>query len=196
MPRHRDARRPQGERIGGGDGASAVERLARRVVLSLASGSTKIDTVDCISWNFPDRWALCFVKAILGGGRMKSSVDPLKEARNSRDLARRARRTAEGLTLPADRAGRNRYADEVEKRAVELEQQADQGATQGSGPAPPPPVVTQQQQQTQQQEGTDSSTNSAERIAYDPAVMQNNFVMRCCGRLKYTLDGAASGGSI
>lgn len=92
------ARRPQGERIGGGDGASAVERLARRVVLSLASGSTKIDTVDCVSWNFPDRWASCSVKAILGGGCMKSSVDPLKEARNSRDLARRA------IDLPGSRS--------------------------------------------------------------------------------------------
>jgi hypothetical protein len=69
---------------------------------------------------------------------------------------------ADGLTLPADQARLNRYADELEKRAAELEQQADQGATQGPGPGPPPPVVTQQQQQAQQQDETDSSTDPAD----------------------------------
>jgi hypothetical protein len=55
---------------------------------------------------------------------MNLSVDPEKK---SGDLARRARRMAAGLSQAADRTRVNRYADELEKQAAELEARAAQG---------------------------------------------------------------------
>jgi hypothetical protein len=87
---------------------------------------------------------------------MNLGADPKEEARRCRDLARRARRMAANLAQPADRARVNRYADELEGRAAELEQKA-------AGPpavmviAPHP--VTQQQQQVQQRQTPQSSIN-------------------------------------
>lgn len=75
--------------------------------------------------------------------------DLQKEARDRRDLAARARRLALTQTNEADQKRLNRYADEMEQLADELEAQA---AAQGPNPAP---VVTHQQQQVQQQHETD-----------------------------------------
>ena len=54
---------------------------------------------------------------------------------------------AAGLSQAADRARVNRYADELEKQAAELEARAAQGP-----PVPSQPTVTHQQQQMQQQQ--------------------------------------------
>jgi hypothetical protein len=78
---------------------------------------------------------------------MNLRVDPEKKSGDLRDLARRARRMAAGLSQAADRARVNRYADELEKQAAELEARAAQGP-----PIPPQPTVTHQQQQVQQQQ--------------------------------------------
>jgi hypothetical protein len=78
---------------------------------------------------------------------MNKGVDLQGEARRRRDLARRARRMALGLSQTADRIRVNRYADELEKQAAELEARAAQGP-----PIPSQPTVTHQQQQVQQQQ--------------------------------------------
>jgi hypothetical protein len=75
------------------------------------------------------------------------NLDPKKKIGDLRDLARRARRMAAGLSQAADRTRVNRYADELEKQAAELEARAAQGP-----PIPPQPTVTHQQQQAQQQQ--------------------------------------------
>jgi hypothetical protein len=77
---------------------------------------------------------------------MNKGVDLQGEARR-RDLARRARRMALGLSQTADRIRVNRYADELEKQAAELEARAAQGP-----PIPSQPTVTHRQQQVQQQQ--------------------------------------------
>ena len=59
---------------------------------------------------------------------MNSHVDEAKEASECRDLALRSRRMASGLTLATDRALVNEYADELERRASELEAQQQQQA--------------------------------------------------------------------
>jgi hypothetical protein len=78
---------------------------------------------------------------------MNKGVDLQGEARRRRDLARRARRMALGLSQTADRIRVNRYADELEKQAAELEARAAQGP-----PIPSQPTVTHRQQQVQQQQ--------------------------------------------
>jgi hypothetical protein len=85
---------------------------------------------------------------------MSTPIDGLrKEAHERRELSRRVRRMAGGLSLPADRARLNQYADELEERAGELEHQANQEAPQESTP----PLVTQQQQhQGRQQQETEA----------------------------------------
>ena len=75
--------------------------------------------------------------------------DLQKEARDKRDLAARARRLALTQLNKADQERLNRYADEMEQLADELEAQA---AAQHPNPAP---VVTYQQQQVQQQHEKD-----------------------------------------
>jgi hypothetical protein len=61
-----------------------------------------------------------------------------------------------GLSLAADRTQVNRYADELEKRAAELDAQA-------AGPTAVPlasgPAVTHQQQQVQQQHSADPKSD-------------------------------------
>jgi hypothetical protein len=74
---------------------------------------------------------------------MKPPREPAREAAESRDLARRARRLALMLSDPNDQDRINRYAQELEQRASEL-------ATEAAGrPVPPAQPVTQQQQQVQ-----------------------------------------------
>jgi SH3-like domain-containing protein len=82
-----------------------------------------------------------------------------EEVREKRDLARRARRMAEGLTLPGDRARLTQYAEELEKQASELEQAADKQAAQTASP----PLVTQEQQQVQQQQTTETEPKEPEQ---------------------------------
>jgi hypothetical protein len=82
---------------------------------------------------------------------MKSPTELREEAADTLDLARRARRLAIGLSQTPDQVRLNRYADELEKRAAELEQEAT--AAQVSAPTTSaPPLVTHQQQQVQQQQ--------------------------------------------
>lgn len=77
---------------------------------------------------------------------MSDTTDEQSQA--IRDLARRARRLAEGLSL-ANRDQLLAHAEELEQQATELEQRsADQDAA-----LPPPPVV-QMQVQVQQQQAT------------------------------------------
>jgi hypothetical protein len=83
---------------------------------------------------------------------MTSPTDLRKEASDRRDLARRVRRMALGLTRTADKERMNLYADELEEQAAELEQQVNQPSPSASAAAPD---VTQQQQQTQQQQATE-----------------------------------------
>ena len=86
------------------------------------------------------RWAI----GLGAGARMNLSVDPEKQSGDLRDFARRARRMATGLSQAADRARVNRYADELEKQAAELEQEA----ARPTGPTvivPAPVTHTQQQ---------------------------------------------------
>jgi hypothetical protein len=79
---------------------------------------------------------------------MNQGADPQGEVRRYRDLARRARLMALGLSQDADRARLNSYADELEKRAAELEGKAPlQRATMAIASLP----VAHQQQQVQQQ---------------------------------------------
>jgi hypothetical protein len=59
---------------------------------------------------------------------MKPVADPQKDPIALRDLAKRARRLAAGLTQAADSARLNRYADELEQRAAVLEAQAQAAA--------------------------------------------------------------------
>jgi hypothetical protein len=96
-----------------------------------------------------------------------TSADLLEEARKARIHAARARRMASGLTQPSDRLRLERYAEELEERAAELERLALSPAsspipslvTQPPVTAPPvtpppvtPPLVTQTQEQVQQQQ--------------------------------------------
>ena len=82
---------------------------------------------------------------------MDLGFDPKKKSGDLRDLARRARRMAAGLSQAADRARVNCYADELEKKqAAELEARAAQGP-----PVPSQPTVTHQQQQVQQQQSSE-----------------------------------------
>jgi hypothetical protein len=74
---------------------------------------------------------------------MAAPTDPLKEARDCRDLARRARRLAGTLSQPEDQDRLTGYADELERRAAELER--------SPASAGPPRPVTHEQQQVQQQ---------------------------------------------
>jgi hypothetical protein len=53
---------------------------------------------------------------------MRSAVDLLKEARERRDLASRARKWAEVLHDRADKL--RRYAEELDRQAVALEKEA------------------------------------------------------------------------
>jgi hypothetical protein len=80
-----------------------------------------------------------------------------EQAAACRDLARRARRLAGTFLNDQDRERLLQYAEEMEQRAGELEQQAAQ-------PAPPngttsSPVVTQPQQQVQQQQASEPAPN-------------------------------------
>jgi hypothetical protein len=76
---------------------------------------------------------------------MERGADLLAKARDCKDLAKRARRMAAGLSQDADRTRIGRYADELEARAIELERQA------AAAPSVPVPLVTQPQLQAQQQ---------------------------------------------
>ena len=78
---------------------------------------------------------------------MHFGLDPQKESRDLRERARRLRYIAEGLSQAADKARVRQHADELEKRAAELEAPAAQGP-----PVPSQPTVTHQQQQVQQQQ--------------------------------------------
>jgi hypothetical protein len=83
---------------------------------------------------------------------MDLSIDPKKKSGDLRDLARRARRMAASLSQAADRARVNRHADELEKQAAELEQEA----ARPTGPTVIVPApVTHTQQQVQQQQGSE-----------------------------------------
>jgi hypothetical protein len=81
---------------------------------------------------------------------MAKDVSPLEQAAARRDLARRARRVGQALTLDADRARLLQYAEELEEQEVRLESEG--GGRPGTRPAP----VAQQQVQEQQQESSDA----------------------------------------
>lgn len=77
---------------------------------------------------------------------MAKDVSPLEQAAATRDLARRARRLSQALTLDADRARLLQYAEELEEQAKRLEE----------GGESHPQVQQQQVQQQQQQESSDA----------------------------------------
>lgn len=79
---------------------------------------------------------------------MKVPRNPAKEAAESRDLARRARRLAQMVSDPKDQDRINSYAAELEQRARQLEAEAAIEMPPGQG-------VTHQQQQVQQQQSAD-----------------------------------------
>jgi hypothetical protein len=82
-----------------------------------------------------------------------TSADLLEEARKVRTHAARARRMASGLTQISDRLRLERYAEELEQRAADLERQAMPDAPPRlTSPPIPPPLVTQPQEQVQQQQ--------------------------------------------
>jgi hypothetical protein len=84
--------------------------------------------------------------------RVHFGLDPQKESADLRERARRLRYIAEGLSQAADKARVNQYADELEKRAAEVEQEA----ARPTGPTVIVPApVTHTQQQVQQQQGTE-----------------------------------------
>jgi hypothetical protein len=70
------------------------------------------------------------------------------EAAHNRDIAVRARRMAGSLTLGADRKRIERYADDLEHHAADLEAQARALRL----ISPSAPVLTWQQQQDKQQQ--------------------------------------------
>ena len=78
---------------------------------------------------------------------MAKDVSLLEQAAATRDLARRARRLAQGLTPDADRARLLQYAEELEEQANRLEAEGRGGQ---------PAQVEQQQVQEQQQESSDA----------------------------------------
>ena len=83
---------------------------------------------------------------------MHFGLDPQKESGDLRERARRLRYIAEGLSQAADKARVRQYADELEKRAAELELEA----ARPTGPTVPVPApVTHTQQQVQQQQETE-----------------------------------------
>ena len=55
---------------------------------------------------------------------MRPVLDLLKEARETRDLASRARRMAQGISDPAEKARVQSYVEELLKRAAKLEEEA------------------------------------------------------------------------
>jgi hypothetical protein len=77
---------------------------------------------------------------------MAKDVSPIEQAAATRDLARRARRLAQALTLDADRVRLLQYAEELEEQANRLEAAGREPQTQ----------VQQQQMQEQQQESSDA----------------------------------------
>jgi hypothetical protein len=81
----------------------------------------------------------------------------------TRDLARRARRLANGLTLDADRDRLLRHAAELEAQAAELERTFEQ-----VGPVPPVAQVVQVQVQQQQQQHQTEATQEAGPDAQKP----------------------------
>jgi hypothetical protein len=81
---------------------------------------------------------------------MAKDVSELEQAAATRDLARRARRLAQALTLDADRARLLQYAEELEEQAARLESEG------GRRPNTRPGQVEQQQVQQQQQESSDA----------------------------------------
>lgn len=58
------------------------------------------------------------------GAFIMSRADLEREARNARDLAVRARRLAQGLSLASDRERLNHFADGLDERAAEMEAEA------------------------------------------------------------------------
>jgi len=56
---------------------------------------------------------------------MRQTVDLLREARETRDLASRARKLAERVTEPADKDRLRRHAEELRAQAARLEKEAD-----------------------------------------------------------------------
>ena len=60
---------------------------------------------------------------IIVGAHVNPGLDP-QESDDLRERARRIRYIAEGLSQAADRERIHQYADELEKRAAELEQEA------------------------------------------------------------------------
>ena len=82
---------------------------------------------------------------------MSFGLDP-QESGDLRERARRLRYIAEGLSQAADKARGSQYADELEKRAAELEQES----ARPTGPTVIVPAsVTHTQQQVQQQQETE-----------------------------------------
>jgi hypothetical protein len=52
---------------------------------------------------------------------MAKDVSPLEQAAATRDMARRARRLAQTLSMDGDRARLQHYADELDEQAARLE---------------------------------------------------------------------------
>jgi hypothetical protein len=79
----------------------------------------------------------------------------------TRELARRARRLAEGLTLEADRERLLRHADELDLHAADLARTFEPVTP--LPPAPEAQMQVQQQQQQQQQAEAPQVEQSAEK---------------------------------
>ena len=88
---------------------------------------------------------------------MAKHVSPLEQAASTRDLARRARRLAQALTLDDDRARLLEYAKELENEADRIELGA--GGRLDAEPA----QVEQRQVQEQQQEASDAPESPPDR---------------------------------
>jgi len=82
---------------------------------------------------------------------MANASELHEQAAALRDMAKRARRLAKGVSQP-DSERIIAYAMELEQKAAELEKQA----AEGFGSAPVQPAFTQQQQQVQQQQAAGS----------------------------------------
>ena len=77
-----------------------------------------------------------------------SRVDLEREACKARDLAERARRMAQGLSLASDRDRLHRFADETDERAAGMEAEAA-----ALRPITPKGSPFEQRQPEQQQQG-------------------------------------------
>ena len=109
---------------------------------------------------------------------MPQTADVPEQLRAIRDLARRARRLAPGLSVDADRQRLLKHAEELEQQATELEQQT--GIQDAAPPTMAPPVV---QRQVQQQSSSSRKRGRPPPIRPPPIPRTKSPKARVCSRL-------------